>query len=436
MSSSDNVSEPGEKRLLTSNILRDVSVRISKVSEYDLAQPHKNANVVKPKATSNSLKSNVAREIANAEDMSLTLNLCPVVTENEVDTVPLGDGCTNLVEYNPIDKKESYTNQFTQEKIALDAMECDLGAMDRLATKDLKQNSAKVKDLNLIPGEIGSYENSMHTDEQCTTSIKKSPDPNQTCNITKTTQSILTCQIASPDSVDPIIGWLPSSQQKINDPINFRTGSWKQAKTIIQVKSQSACSNSANSTRSVMHSDNVSCLSPKYQGILETMDLEYEVQKPFINASSTESNDSDCVVEYISKDERISTNETVVSTKKAKLAESDINKMYALRRNEKINNKRSLKTNSNFRRKKEISNKLSFKTSAPCCMPNKRDVQIVQSDAEEFSDNEASTSDNEDVIDADEIKTLTSELRRSSRVARPVYDPFIDQQVSISLNLS
>jgi len=49
---------------------------------------------------------------------------------------------------------------------------------------------------------------------------------------------------------------------------------------------------------------------------------------------------------------------------------------------------------------------------------------------EEYLSNEDSSSDDDNQIDADEIKKLTAVIRRSNRVARPVYDSFIDQQVS------
>ena len=436
MSSQHSVPEPEEKRLLTLNILRDVSVRISKMSENDLVQQHTNAKILNSRTTSNCLKNNVTKEIAIEKNVSLTLNPCTFVTGNGVDNLLSGDGYTNSVEYNTIDKKESYANQFTPEKITLGAIECDLDVMDSPTTKDFKAIASNVKDLNLIPGDIDSYENSMHTDKQCTTPIEINPPSNQTCSITKTTQSILTCQIASPDSVDPIIGWSPSSQQNINDPRNSGTGGWKKAKTVIQVKSQSACCNSANSTRSSMHNENIPSLSAKYQCNLATNDIEYELHQPSFNASSTESNDSDCVVEYIGKDECISTNEPFVSTQKAKLVASDINKMYALKGSKKITNKRSLKTNSTFYRQKKINDKLNIEMSTAECVQNKRDMHILPSDAEGVSDDDVSTSENEDVIDADEMKTLMSKLRRSSRVARPVYDPFIDKQVSMSLKLS
>ena len=48
---------------------------------------------------------------------------------------------------------------------------------------------------------------------------------------------------------------------------------------------------------------------------------------------------------------------------------------------------------------------------------------------EEYLSNEDSSSDDDNQIDADEIKKLTAVIRRSNRVARPVYDSFIDQQV-------
>ena len=48
---------------------------------------------------------------------------------------------------------------------------------------------------------------------------------------------------------------------------------------------------------------------------------------------------------------------------------------------------------------------------------------------EEYLSNEDSSSNDDNQIDADEIKKLTAVIRRSNRVARPVYDSFIDQQV-------
>ena len=49
---------------------------------------------------------------------------------------------------------------------------------------------------------------------------------------------------------------------------------------------------------------------------------------------------------------------------------------------------------------------------------------------EEYHSDECSSSDDNE-IGADEIEKLTAKIRRSSRVARPVYDSFIDQQVLI-----
>ncbi len=50
----------------------------------------------------------------------------------------------------------------------------------------------------------------------------------------------------------------------------------------------------------------------------------------------------------------------------------------------------------------------------------------------EFEAEEDSSSENEDEIDADEMSKLKSRQRRSSRVARPVYDTFVDKKVSAS----
>ena len=50
---------------------------------------------------------------------------------------------------------------------------------------------------------------------------------------------------------------------------------------------------------------------------------------------------------------------------------------------------------------------------------------------DEYCSGNDSTSDDDNEIDADEIKRLTAKIRRSNRVPRPVYDSFIDQQVII-----
>ena len=47
---------------------------------------------------------------------------------------------------------------------------------------------------------------------------------------------------------------------------------------------------------------------------------------------------------------------------------------------------------------------------------------------EEYHSDECSSSDNNEIA-VDEIEKLTAKIRRSNRVARPVYDSFIDQQV-------
>ena len=47
---------------------------------------------------------------------------------------------------------------------------------------------------------------------------------------------------------------------------------------------------------------------------------------------------------------------------------------------------------------------------------------------EEYHSDECSSSDDNE-IGVDEIEKLTAKIRRSNRVARPVYDSFIDQQV-------
>ena len=65
---------------------------------------------------------------------------------------------------------------------------------------------------------------------------------------------------------------------------------------------------------------------------------------------------------------------------------------------------------------------------------NIENSRMESSDKEYISD-ETSTSENEDEIDVDEMRTLKSKLRRSNRVARPVYDSFTDQQVSTCLHL-
>ena len=49
---------------------------------------------------------------------------------------------------------------------------------------------------------------------------------------------------------------------------------------------------------------------------------------------------------------------------------------------------------------------------------------------EEYHSDECSSSDNNEIA-VDEIEKLTAKIRRSNRVARPVYDSFIDQQVLI-----
>ena len=47
---------------------------------------------------------------------------------------------------------------------------------------------------------------------------------------------------------------------------------------------------------------------------------------------------------------------------------------------------------------------------------------------EEYHSDECSSADDNE-ISVDEIEKLTAKIRRSNRVARPVYDSFIDQQV-------
>ena len=63
------------------------------------------------------------------------------------------------------------------------------------------------------------------------------------------------------------------------------------------------------------------------------------------------------------------------------------------------------------------------------CKKQKALKQNSSLSQEEFLSDDESTSDNDTEIDSDEIKNLTAKIRRSNRIARPVYDSFIDQQV-------
>ena len=63
------------------------------------------------------------------------------------------------------------------------------------------------------------------------------------------------------------------------------------------------------------------------------------------------------------------------------------------------------------------------------CRRPKSPKQNSSSSQEEFLSDHESTSDDYTAIDVDEMRNLTAKIRRSNRIARPVYDPFIDQQV-------
>lgn len=426
MSSQPSVSVSEQGKGFTLNILRDVSVRIPKISENDLPKIRRAENVPSPNVNPRSLEKRIEGEVDIRTQAQLGINPCNVIKENDGLPPLHAEGRKNAEDMTNNINTFS-VNAILPAKTTSDLTDYGLCETYSLTTEDFEENRSENKKLNGISGDLCSDESYMHAEVQ-PPALKIDRPSKRPSKIS----SVLTCQIASPDSVEPVVGWSPSPQRNEKTPENAESG-WEMAETVIQVKSQSACSNYAKLSNHSINNGNVSPLPAKCQSNL-TGDVDYEGHTPSISMNSTESNDSDCVVEYISNDTYVSTEEPVVNTSTTKHALPQLINKYSHKDSRKIRNNRRFQRKHKSNSKKITNERQNLDMGTVHGVANNDNSKIESSDKESISD-ETSTSENEDEIDVDEMKTLKSKLRRSNRVARPVYDSFTDQQVNISLNL-
>ena len=88
------------------------------------------------------------------------------------------------------------------------------------------------------------------------------------------------------------------------------------------------------------------------------------------------------------------------------------------------------KTNTQAFIAKHKSHNTCHRMESENILDNSAKGRVSSNYIEEYHSDECSSSDNNEIA-VDEIEKLTAKIRRSNRVARPVYDSFIDQQVLI-----
>ena len=245
---------------------------------------------------------------------------------------------------------------------------------------------------------------------------------------------ILTCQLASPDAAEATIGWSPPLNSA--SAVTAEDGQWKLTPPVKLNKSRSFCESHINSTNSFQPNQFRS-----YDSDSSIPDVDYKLLEPAVNLSS-EDEDSDCVVEaHLNK----SKDSLLLSAAPDTLLEENGEKISSSYYNSKTittPQKRGYNDNKSRGTAKKIE---EYSASNPfiddrqdgnqnidIATGNEEIEQWKKSYGKEFEAEEDSSSENEDEIDADEMSKLKSRQRRSSRVARPVYDTFVDKKVSAS----
>ena len=229
----------------------------------------------------------------------------------------------------------------------------------------------------------------------------------------KTCSFITTCQIASPDFFEATIGWSPPLCNETFQ--HLQPGSWQISQTLKQEKSRVNCFLSNNSSRFKEASENT---EPNLVNRFSLLTRDAQSDKCLGHENLSNNSDSDCVVEYVTPDQSYSCSESGETFKEK-------HKNSWSKRN---SNKRQCGRNAKRILKKSSAHRVSRKEEDQASINSKGKANIMAAPIHEECSDE-SFSETDDELNPEEIDSLKSTVRRSSRVIRPVYDTFIDQQV-------
>ena len=231
----------------------------------------------------------------------------------------------------------------------------------------------------------------------------------------KTCSFITTCQIASPDFFEATIGWSPRLSNETLK--HLQHGSWQISEPLKQAKSRANCPLSYNSSKYKEANQNPA------QNLVNRFSLltrDAQCHECPVNENLSNNSDSDCVVEYVTPDRSYSC---------SKIGETFEEKHQNSR--PKINSKNKRQGDRNAKRllKKYAPHRVSRKKEDQAFVKSKDKGIIMAAPRPDESSDDESFSETNDELNSEEIENLKSDVRRSSRVIRPVYDTFIDQQV-------
>ena len=380
------------------NILRDVSVRIAKISDSDLSEwrgrdKERLAKIETP-ATS-TLKQGLSDGLQKHDE------LVGKPFENN-GTCYADSKITNLKDSDHHENNSRIT---------------DFGGT-------VRKNMSKTLLNNESISYISINNETQHSDlPQIDTRVKEKEE-----NVVKEIPRIITCQIASPDLGQATIGWSPpynsTSVETLTD------GAWILTTPVIQQKSRSMCPMCPNLSSSLKSSN--SYANEPYDSDNSLLPVEYKFLDNAASISSLDSND-ECMVEYKLSDTSISNNEISIAEKKMKISFLSKKSNMMITKGKKRNDFKSRLSHRKIA-KDFIQDDSSETSGQPIPKTGNKIPKSKISFMEGLRLNESSSSENEEEIDAEEMKTLKSKIRRSNRVAKPVYDPFVDKQVSNYLN--
>ena len=231
----------------------------------------------------------------------------------------------------------------------------------------------------------------------------------------KTCSFITTCQIASPDFFEATIGWSPRLSNETLK--HLQHGSWQMSEPLKQAKSRVNCSLSNNSSKYKEADENPA------QNLVNRFSLltrDAQCDKWPVSENLSNNSDSDCVVEYVTPDRSYSCSE-IGQTFKEKHQNSRPKRCSKHKRQGDGNAKRLLE--------KYAPRRISRKKEGQAFVKCKGKAIIMAAPRPDESSDDESFLETNDELNSEEIENLKSNVRRSSRVIRPVYDTFIDQQV-------
>lgn len=231
----------------------------------------------------------------------------------------------------------------------------------------------------------------------------------------KTCSFMTTCQIASPDFFEATIGWSPRLSNETLK--HLQHGSWQISEPLKQAKSRVNCPLSNNSSEYKEDNENPA------QNLLNRFSLltrDAQCDKCPVNENLSNNSDSDCVVEYVTPDRSYSC---------SKIGETFEEKHQNSRPKRNSKNKSQGDRNAKRLLKKYAPHRVSRKKEDHAFVKSKGKAIIMAAPGPDESSDVKSFSESNDELNSEEIENLKSNIRRSSRVIRPVYDTFIDQQV-------